>query len=197
MQNAYITIHEMRDYVSINDAIDNPVLEIAIEAASRAVDEMCHRRFWSDTDISTRVFSPLDCHSVLTDDFIYGDDVSVATDSDGDGIYETAWDSSDYDIAPENINADTHPGTGLVVALTGALLFTQARKSVAVTARWGWPVVPAPVKLATTILASDLYKSKETKFGIVDLNEYGPLRIRDNATVKTLLNPYRRAGGFA
>jgi len=56
--NGYITLSLLKSALSINDEIDDDFLELAINAASRQIDQVCERQFFSTTE--TRVFAPRD-----------------------------------------------------------------------------------------------------------------------------------------
>ena len=60
-----------------------------------------------------------------------------------------------------------------------------------VTAKWGWPAVPALVKQATLVLAADLYMNGQNSYGVVGLDNGAILRARVNSTAAAMLAPYR------
>ena len=61
-----------------------------------------------------------------------------------------------------------------------------------VTARWGWPAIPAPVKQAAFLVSAEQWKLKDAPFGVAGFGEFGAIRVRLNPMVTTLLGPYRR-----
>ncbi len=60
-----------------------------------------------------------------------------------------------------------------------------------VTAKWGWSAVPGPVKQACVYLAEETYKLKGSPFGVAASDQFGPIRMRDNPKVLSMLAPYR------
>jgi len=189
MTNYYLTTHELRTYLGQDDAIDLPLLDMTLLAAEQWVNNYCNRRFYLDAAASARVYFPLNSYTVFTDDFApYLDatptTITVKTDDDDDGVFETTLPASSYALYPLNRNSSLRPATG-IVSVDGTAFPANSRGSVQVTARWGWPEVPQAVKAATAFVAVDLFRGTETR-----LDEFGPVRIRDNA--KTLLAAYRK-----
>ncbi len=68
---------------------------------------------------------------------------------------------------------------------------SMATWSATITAKWGWPAVPAAVVEACLVLAADLWKLKDAPFGVAGFGEYGSIRVRQNARAVELLGPYR------
>jgi hypothetical protein len=64
--------------------------------------------------------------------------------------------------------------------------------SVQVTAKWGWPAVPPAVKQAAFIVAADLFKAKDSAFGVAGFGEFGAVRVgsRMNPQAQALLAPF-------
>ena len=105
-----------------------------IEAESRAIDEMCSRKFYVETE--TRYFDGSGCTSLYFDD--YSDILSITTlkvDVDGDGTYETTLAVSDYWLWPDNKTPkrriDLNPEGDV-----GA--FPLGRRRVQVVGKWGY-----------------------------------------------------------
>ena len=82
--NGYCTLAELKAALRVQDAIDDALLELAIESASREIDGYCERMFYSTS--ATRVYAPTDVYTMTTDDI-----VSVTTlKSSSDGVtYDT------------------------------------------------------------------------------------------------------------
>ena len=124
-----------------------------------------------------------------------GADVSVCRGL-GDGTFETTWSSTDYQLEPLNSLArDSKPAWRL--RAVGNYLFpvdANGRACVEVTAKWGWPAVPAPVTQATMIQAARLVGRRDSRFGIAGAADVGELRLlaRVDADVAVLLAPFRR-----
>lgn len=69
---------------------------------------------------------------------------------------------------------------------------------VQVTATWGWDYVPPEVQQASLMMCVDIYRSRETPWGMAGSNETGLQRIQANPFIVELLRPYlnfrRKAG---
>lgn len=206
ISNGYCTLDEIKSRHGIElagaDTLDDTALELAIEAASREIDRWCRRRFWRDGSTSARLYLP----DTVLDGVIWIDDydpataITVKSDDDDDGTFETTWVAgTDYQAEP--LNPDVYEtGAKWMLRLLGTRSLRSVwsgRPQLQVTAKWGWPAVPAAVKQACMILAFDLFKSKDAPFGVAGTNDFGVLRIRDNPQAKALLAPYRHPGGVA
>ncbi len=61
---------------------------------------------------------------------------------------------------------------------------------VQVTTSWGWDYVPPEVQQASMMLCVDIYKSKDTPWGMAGTAETGLVRVQSNPWVVELLRPY-------
>src|SRR6185437_2859039 len=56
---------------------------------------------------------------------------------------------------------------------------------------WGWPTVPAGVRQATLQTAAEIYKLKDSPFGLAGTSEFGLVRVpKQNPYIMKLLTPY-------
>jgi hypothetical protein len=168
----------------------------AIAATEAGINELCGRSFTPASGTTTRYYTPTEMGVVLLDDVISV--ATVATDNDGDGVYEQTWTTSDYLLAPFNAAADGRPYETLAARPYSSLRFTCLPSSVAVTGQFGWPAVPAQVIEATTILATRLLRrAREAPFGVVGLGIDGAaVRIsRFDPDVGFLLDPLVKGSG--
>jgi hypothetical protein len=162
-------------------------MELSIEAASRAIENYTGDRFWLDGSVVTRTFAPTDRACLTFDDCDDGAGIGTVTglivklDLDDSGTYETTLTiTTDFLLRPGNaaVMVPARPFTSLL--LTGTYLFPSSaynRELVQVTAKWGWPAVPANVTKACLIVATELFKSKDAAFGVVGDSQFGQLRV--------------------
>jgi hypothetical protein len=195
--NGYITLAVLKASLGISDTVDDTALEQAVEAASRAIDGHCSRRFWTDSTATARVFYPDTPYVCRVDEFHTTTDLAVKTDTGDDGTYEQTWASSDYQLEPLNGVADGREGVPYrQVRAVGDYTFPTTNASnrapVQVTAKWGWAAVPEPVQQACLLLAAELFKRKDAPFGVAGFGDFGAVRIREDARVMSMLAPYRR-----
>jgi hypothetical protein len=193
--NGYCTLAELKAALRVQDAIDDALLELAIESASREIDGYCERMFYSTT--GTRVYAPTNVYTLTTDDI-----VSVTTlKSSSDGVtYNTTWSTSDYQLEPLNGVAG-----GLVTPYTriravGNYLFPawatgtiyNLEASMQVVGVFGWASVPTAIRQATVILAMRIFKRLDAPLGMIT-NDMGSMRVgRFDPDVEALVMPYRK-----
>lgn len=168
----------------------------AITAASRAIDKLCNRRFWLDTDANqVRYYTPYSLSTLQVDDITTF--TSLATDPSGDNTFPDTWTlHTDFELEPLNAAADGEPYTKLVVRANGSFVFPFGyTRSVKVTAQFGWPAIPQGIVDATTIVATQLLKRKrEAPFGVLAIGADGAaIRLaKMDPQVAMLVGPYQR-----
>ena len=102
----YLDIQEVRDLLKIRDTDDDAKLELAIPAASQSVENICGRRFWGDTVPVARTYCAPVGPKLETDDFDPNTTITLKTDDNGDGVFETTWLSTEFELGPLNPLAD-------------------------------------------------------------------------------------------
>jgi hypothetical protein len=158
---------------------------MAIEAASRAVDNMTRRRYYLDESDQTRWYSS---HSGA---YVLIDDLHTLTSLENDG---TAWTVDDeFWLEPVRMAIDGKP-YDVIRPVNGAFLSTS--RGIKVIGRFGWPQVPAEVLSATPIIATQLLRrAREAPFGVINFGLEGEaVRIsRFDPQIDMLLTPYTRS----
>lgn len=199
--NGYLPLGALKAALGNSDtpASYDDELARAINAASRQIDSCCGTRFWRESSPTPRLFMAGDPHTVWTGDFATTDGVVVATDEDGDGVFETVWAADEWRAQPLVQVVSDRPFTHVVA--TGARRFpcrgrrwagSPLAPLVQVTAAWGWPSVPAEVVQACQILAIDHFKSKDLTGGVAGFGEYNPVRVSAfNPQAKALIEHLR------
>lgn len=198
----YTSVEEVKDRLHITDTDSDFQLETAVQSAANWVDRHCGRHFWQVTE--TRTFTPYDIYEQPIDDLVSV--TAFATDTDGDGVFENVWTQGvDYELTYSmwefaqlsdgeqrpftNVRAINAVGGGKFFPYTWA--FSRLDR-IQITGTWGWPQVPFAVKNATTQAATELFKLKDTPFGLAGTSELGIMRIprSGNPYVSNLLAPY-------
>lgn len=191
----YCSAQQLAAYIGKTTAVDD-LMDWAVNATTAAIDDYCGRVFSLDDEASPRVYEPGSVWEIQIDDFHTTDGLVVKTDGDGDGVFETIWSASDFEVSPFNGRVAGLSGFPYwVIRSTGARWFptcTRRRGTVQVTAKWGWSAVPDPVFQAALILAQEMHRLREAPFGVAGVDAFGPIRVRDNHTAKKLLDPYVR-----
>lgn len=150
-------------------ASQDPIeLDNALEAASRSIDGYCSRRFWLDpvATPTIRVFQPRDLYLLDLGQFEIGAStpVTIKTD-DGTGTFATTVASTAYQLEPVNAPYDAKaagPYTHVrAVSTSWPLTYSTSGRQdrVQITARFGWPAVPAVVREACLIMAADTFEN--------------------------------------
>ncbi|MGH9252140.1 MAG: hypothetical protein ACRD0W_21880 [Acidimicrobiales bacterium] len=194
----YPTVAALKSRLGITDTSDDLELHGACFSASRDVEQHCQRVFYRSAAATVRTFAPTDPYSVKLPEF--NDVVSVsalATDSTGDGVYETAWTAIDYQLLPFNpAGPETKPYTEIkaVAGLRFPTLpsFTGRDDRVQISGVFGWPTVPLAVREAALIMAEETFKLKDAPFGVAGFGDFGAVRVRNNPMAAAKLAPYRR-----
>ncbi len=189
----YVTLDELKRTLELRgETFADGDLELAITAASEAVDELCGRRFASSGSDSTRMYRPQrerwveidDCASITT----------VESDGEGTGTF-SPWAATDYHVEPTNAVDDGQAITALALNPRSSILLWPGSTTVRVTGTFGWDDVPAGVKQATKLIAARIVKRvREAPFGIAGVGADG-LAVRIGTMdpdVKLLLRPVTR-----
>ena len=173
----------------------------AVDAASRAIDNMCNRSFAAaGTAVSTYYYSPVDwqtldihdCTSVTTL-FTRDDGIDIDT-SDGGGQTWTL--NTDFFLLPLNADGpaqvETKPYTSLQVNPIGSYTFNiYYPRSVKLTGVFGWPATPPAIIDATTLLAERLFKMKrEAPLGVLAFSDVAIRIARADSNLMILVGPY-------
>lgn len=176
------------------DTNDDTLLTAALAAASLGVEKHCRRQFNVDASATARVFQPLTAAKAIVDDISSMTGLVIETDANLDGAFETTWDAADYQLEPLNGVRSGVAGWPYwqIRTVGGQDFYPHRRATLRVTARWGWASVPAPVQEATLVLAEELWKLRDSPFGVAGVGEFGVVRVRENPKVALMLAPYRR-----
>jgi hypothetical protein len=192
--DTYIDVEELKSRLEIDDTAGSDRLIGAVLSASRGIEKFCNRQFNDAGSASARVYRPDSRCGVRVDDFCTVTGLVVKSDDDNDGVFETTWSAVDYQCEPLNGVVDGESGWPFwTISAVGNRVFPCYRRaSVQVTARWGWDEVPAAVTEACRIAAEEVFKLRDTPFGVGGYGDFGVIRVRDNPFTARMLNPYRR-----
>lgn len=187
---------------------EQAVLEVAVESASRLIDEYTNRFVGSFsqssvTSTTSRIYAPQSATICYIDDV--AGSVTVATDENGDGIFETVWGATDFQLEPLNGPSRGRPYNSVRavstryfpsyetasgwVSISGGNRFFYAPGAVlpfgphprealvqVTSSQWGWPSVPTAIKQATVIQAAMIYQTKDAPAGLMGTPDMGLLR---------------------
>lgn len=180
ISDVYATAAEYRDHLDKTDTADDSIITTALTAVSRYLDRKLGWHFSKDASVVARTYlvpgartqyRPMDWAEsenpyrwgayqrlLQVDPIASSSGLIIVVDTDQDGSFddETAWAATDYVLLPRNADKlpEARPWTAIEVppwsSQSGFIAGTQVR----VTATWGWPAIPAAIKLATIELAA-------------------------------------------
>ncbi len=193
----YAELDDLKASLSLDDSRNDAELTRALVAASRHIENWCRRQF-NRADIAVpQLYRPTRARHLTISDIWTTDDLEVEVDTTGDATFSTTWTTADYVLEPLDGIKDGVPGWPFseLVATTYSLPCDRYKARVRITAKYGWEAVPDPVKTACLALATDIFKLKDAAFGITGgVGEFAaPMRVRENAVVMALLEPYQNA----
>lgn len=203
--NGYCSLSELKAALRVTDAIDDSLLELAIESASREIDGYCERIFYNVA--GTRVYAPINALTLDTDDIV--SITTLKTSSDG-VAYDTTWTASDYQLEPLNNVAGGIVTPYNRIRAVGGLLFPAfgvgsinyfaygigpiryGEASAQIVGTFGFASVPPAIRQATVILAMRIFKRLDSPMGVIS-NDMGSMRVgRVDPDVEALVAPFRK-----
>jgi hypothetical protein len=192
----YATLEELKSRPRITDVGDDALLNKALAAASQGIDDRCGRRFNLDETATARVYNPRgrvvhhnDGDLFLVDDIGSTDGLVVEV---GSGSSWSTVAASNFEPYPDNCLVEGWPIEGLLLLQWPIVSASQRLR---VTAKWGWPAVPAPISEATLIQATRLFSRKDSPEGVAGQTEWGVVRVtRVDPDVQALTERYMRPG---
>jgi len=189
--NGYITLSLLKSALSINDEQDDEFLELAINAASRQIDQMCERQFFSTNE--TRVFAPRDSFICEIDDLTAI--TSLKTSSSADGVFDITWAAKDYQLEPLNSLAGGIPSPATQIRAVDEYLFPTDNEeaTVQITGTFGFTPVPDQIQQACLILSARLQERRFSPLGVAGFNDIGAVALKNyDADVLTLISPFKK-----
>ena len=189
--------------IAVADTTDDNRLTMAADAATQMVQAYCNRHFVQQATVSARTYVASTPFLVEVDDISTATGLIVKTDEDADGVFETTWASTDYQLEPLNgkLGGQNWPYTRIRAIKSREFPFDYGQALVQVTARWGWAnpdaiddYVPHPVEQAAQIQGVSIFKSAEAPLGIAGFGDIGIMRLRQamHPVAMALLAPYRK-----
>lgn len=191
--NGYCTLNELKASlrIPVSDIIDDDLLELAVEAASRDIDQASERIFYSLSD--TRIFIPRDSSNTAIDDLVSV--TTIKTSTSADGAFDVTWTSSDYQLMPLNGVAGGMTVPYDLIYAVGDYSFPQSGQeaTVQVVGTWGFSSVPVAIKQATVLLSARIFKRNDSPGGVMGFGDLGIIRVgRMDPDIDKLIQPYRK-----
>lgn len=195
--NGYASLTEVKAALRITDSVDDSLLEMAIESASRLIDGYTTRYFYN-AGTATRNFVAEDSYLTIIDDLI---SISELKTTDEIGSEYVTWSAGDYQLQPVNGRIDGLAVPYTSILSTDDLLFNKLGEQalVRVTGVWGWSAIPIAIKQATIIQSSRIYKRLDSPLGVAGFGDLGAIRVGRSLDpdVEQLVMPYRIMRNFS
>lgn len=196
--NGYATLAEVKSALRIGDSVDDSLLEMAIESASRLVDGYSGRYFYN-AGTATKDFAAQDDFVTIIED---AQSVSAVSSTNEVGGSYTSWTlATDVQLEPLNGKADglAIPYTQIRAVGNYTFPYYDQQALVRVTGVWGWASVPIAIKQATIIQASRIFTRLNSPLGVISSPDLGFIRVgsRLDPDVAQLVDPYRTLRNFA
>lgn len=192
--NGYCTLADLKAVMRISDNVDDALFEARIEEASRAIDDYTDRKFYKDAVASARIFTAPSGDYVLTDDIASTTGLIVKLDTTRDGTYATTLAANQYQLEPINGIAKGVSINRIMAVPGGSFPTTKVPAPIQVTAIWGWPSIPLPVKSACILQAGRLVKRGDSLLGVAGFGDLGAISVRNiDPDVQKMLSPYKTA----
>jgi hypothetical protein len=190
--NGYASLTQIKAAARITDAIDDSLLEMAVESASRMIDAECDRNFYT-SGTATRDFTPNDLYTVDTDDLTTI--VSVKLDDTGDLTFPITLAVTDYQTEPLNqrVSGNAYPIYRLRMIGDYLLPIWGNQATVRIQGVYGFTPVPIQVVQATIILASRYYKRLDSPLAVAGFGDMGAIRVgKVDPDVAQLVRPFKK-----
>lgn len=191
----YCTLQQLKAALRITDGVDDTQLELAIDSASRFIDQHCERAFTVAAGTSTRDYVPASPYGPLDIDDATAI-IEVKIDDDLDGGFGETLAAIDWQAEPVNalVGGQVWPYTTLRPFEDGYWPIEWGRATVRVKATYGWPAVPDAVRQACIMQAARLFTRYDSPLGVAGWGDMGVMRVsyRVDPDVAMLLAPYRR-----
>ena len=199
----YISAADLKSYIGLTGSGQDTNISNAITAASRQIDRICNRRFWQDSSVQVKTFTPISNIFLEVPDISTTTGLIVKLDTTDDGSYDkTLTINTDFIVMPTNpILLGT--GTGEHKPYTEIrILNTRSSErfdpsiinNVQITAKYGFAIVPEAIEQATRIQALRLFKRKDTPYNVFGNDETGTIELfnKFDPDAMALLKDYRR-----
>ena len=199
--NGYCSLADVKAAARLTDDLEDELLELSIESASREIDSYTERVFYSTggTPVA-RVYIPQDIYLVETDDIVSV--TSIKSDSNGNGTFDVTWETTDFQLEPLNGRAGGIDTPATRIRAIGDYLWpvyeprnvNSNQASVQVTGVFGFATVPTAVRQACILSALRQYKRYESPTGVLGFSDLGAVRVgtKLDPDVERMIQPYRK-----
>jgi hypothetical protein len=191
--NGYASLTEVKSSlrIPVSDTVDDAMIELAVEAASREIDQACERIFYQAS--GARLFVPRDSYVCEIDDLTTL--TTLKTSSGADGVFDITWAADDLQLEPLNgiVGGLVSPTTQIRAVDDYLFTIDGGEATVQVTGTWGWSAIPIVIKQATVILASRIFRRNDSPLGVMGFGDMGVVRVsRIDPDIDALIGPFKK-----
>jgi hypothetical protein len=159
----YGTSDEAKDFVRIDDGLDDDEIALIVTSVSRAIDQHTNRQFGLVDAAEQRFYTARWDYErakwvVDIDDLMTALDLEVNVSGVGE--------ITDYTLEPRNAPAKGKPWTRLVVDTSSAVMPTGEEFEIDSTGIWGWTTVPAAVRVAWRLQTNRILNRRDSPYGV-------------------------------
>ena len=193
--HGYATLSTVKAAARLTDALDDTLLELAIESSSRLIDGHCQRHFYV-TSSESRYFAADNSYACTIDD-VAGTAITVQTSSGIDGVFDETWAANDVQLEPLNrMSAGLRFPISRLIAINNYLfpVDPKGEAAVKVTAQFGFgTAIPVDVQQACVLMSLRQFKRYDSPLGVAGFGDMGAVRVsRIDPDIQSMLAPYRR-----
>jgi hypothetical protein len=192
----YVDLAKLKASLKEQSSDRDDLLNDVIAAAEAGVDDHCGRTFTVAPTAAPRVLSPYGRVAVdaAGEHLLVPDIGSLAGLVVETGTTVAGW-TPLTGVEAEPLDALDRGRAVTSLLRPGGPSWPTGATRIRVTARWGWPAVPAAVRHAATLQAHRLWKRRDSPEGVLGSAEWGAVRVaRVDPDVEALLAPFRRPG---
>ena len=206
-QNWYCGLEEFKSRNSIlaSSTADDYEISMAIQAATGWINRYCGTHFFRVFE--PRTFPITNLYYLPIDQIVPGSISSFLLDDDGDGIFETVWtEGVNFQVYREGDTYNqTYAGIKRPFDYVKAILSPPPGSGgqffpfvwpfshddrVKITGTWGWPQIPEEVTQACLIMSSQLFREKDSPWGVAGMGDMGVIRTSQSPYLVELLRPF-------
>lgn len=184
----YLPVQTFKDWHRSEVTAEDTIIEAAINAAEMAIDNALQRKMILADPVvtSVRVFRPASSYQ----DVLHIDDAAAVTAISDNGTALVL--ATDYQLEPLNGLSDAGEAWpySTIRRRNSSWTHDDAVALVSVTARWGWPAIPAQVVESCKIIAADMLANRDMRFGLAAITDAGGVGTRENKTVRDMIRDY-------
>ena len=169
----YLDIDELKLAIGDDSEEYDDLYIRAVDAASRRIDLWCGRHFYVVED-EVRPARATTSYYAYVGDFVEPTDITIKTDTTGNGTFDSTWVYNVDWIAEPFIQYNGAPYNRIVAVGDKEFILGSRRPNVQGSGGpWGWTDFPTPVVMATQILAIAYFKSKDFTGGDIGMPGFG------------------------